>query len=302
VISSHSWANDVIYQRIYQVDGVVAPRTDDADRFADDWAQHKAWFEANAPAESPFGLGYGADTNGLGGQPGPRREPAQPVDYTAGFRAPIGGDVVIRQQTSGLKTYDINTDGVAHYGLFADWFHEVALAAAERQPELGGAEAITKDMLAGAETYLRMWERAVYGTNECVEDGSTFQVEDLHALLGLNVEGFLRAIGQPIDRSDAVYTYCVAGADGEVQAVDVHFDEEGRAAELAENPGTVTPAPAGSPAAADGHVHGAPATSVAAAGGALPATGGGMASSALVLLGLAGVGARGLTGRRATRN
>jgi hypothetical protein len=301
VISSHSWANDVIYQRIYQVDGVVAPRTAAADRFADDWAQHRAWFAANAPKKAPFGLGYGADTNGFGGQPGPRRDPAQPVDYAAGFRAPIGGDVVIHQQTSGLKTYDINTDGVAHYGLFADWFHEVALAAAERQPELGGAEAITKDMLAGAETYLRLWERAVYGTNECVEDHSTFQVEDLHALLGLNVEGFLRAVGQPIDRDDAVYTYCVAGADGEVQAVDVHFDEEGRAAELAENPGTVTPAPAGSPAAAAGHGHGAPAGAVAAAGGALPATGGGMASTALLLLGLAGVGARGLTSRRAAR-
>ena len=49
LISSHSWANDVVYQRIYQLDGVVAPRTDDAHGFVSRWARHKAWFEQHAP-------------------------------------------------------------------------------------------------------------------------------------------------------------------------------------------------------------------------------------------------------------
>ncbi|MCW2613777.1 MAG: Sphingolipid ceramide N-deacylase [Frankiales bacterium] len=232
VMSSHSWANDVIYQRIYQLDGVVAPRTGDASSFADRWAQHRAWATANAPKGYDFGLGYGADTNGLGGQPGPREGEKQPLRYTAaGWKAPIGG-VVLRQQRSGLKTYDVNRDGVAHYGLFADWFQELRLAADERHAAKGGGNALIADMLEGAETYLGLWERAVYGGGSCVDDGSAPQVEDLHAALGLDVERFLTAIGRPLDREGAAYRYCAEDEDGELGLVEVVFDAAGSAVEV----------------------------------------------------------------------
>ena len=232
LISSHGWSNDVNYQRIYALDGVVAPRTDDAASFADQWAQHKAWAVDNAPAEYDFGLGYGADTNGFGGQPGPRREAAERLAYTEqGWEAPIGG-VRLRQQRSGLKTYDINVDGVAHYGLFADWFRELALAADEKYAHLGGGAAIVTDMLNGAETYLSLWERAVYGGNDCVKDGSMPQLEDLHAALGLNLEGFLTAIGQPASRDGAAYRYCAEAGAGEATVVDVLFDAAGNASQV----------------------------------------------------------------------
>ncbi|MCA1721307.1 MAG: hypothetical protein LC779_09505 [Actinobacteria bacterium] len=229
VMSSHSWANDVIYQRVYELDGVVAPRTDDAASFVKDWQRHRAWAAAQAPKGYDFGMGYGADTNGLGGQPGPRSKAKTRLDYSKPFTAPIGG-VTLTQQKSGVRTFDINKEGVSEYGMFADWFQELRLAADEVKPGLGAQ--ITSDMLNGAETYLGLWERAVYGGNSCVKDGSRLQVEDVHAALGRNMEGFLDAIGQPADRSDDAYVYCATTRSGKTVVLDVHFDAGGKAASV----------------------------------------------------------------------
>ncbi|MBW3620337.1 MAG: hypothetical protein KY461_08835, partial [Actinobacteria bacterium] len=288
IISSHSWGNDVTYQRIYALDGVVAPRTGTAAVFADRWAQHKAWAEQHAPAGYDFGMGYGADTNGLGGQPGPRTEAAQRVDYTTGWTAPIGG-VTIHQQRSGLRTFDVNVEGVPHYGIFADWFQELRLAGDELYAGQGGGDAIIDDMLDGAETYLAMWERAVYGGSDCVDDGSTFQQEDLHALVGTNLEGFLTAIGQPLDRDGAAYVYCVEGEDGELTLVEVLFGPDGNVEEVRPAAGSLEDHQVAVPAS-DGHDDDAPAGAVAS----LPATGGGLLQVALLLLGAAGIGASAL--------
>jgi hypothetical protein len=237
VLSSHSWGNEVIYQRIYEQSGVVAPRTDDAASFVERWQTLRGYAAEQAPAGYDFGMGYGADTNGLGGQPGPRREAQNKVDYSRPFAAPIGG-VQLEQQSSGLRTFDINLEGVSQYGMFADWFHEVALAADELSPGLG--EQITADMLNGSETYIGIWERAVYGGNDCVTDGSMPQVNDLHAALGLNLEGFLAAIGQPVGREGAAYVYCATTEDGAPVVVDVTFDADGVAADVVPTAGDVT--------------------------------------------------------------
>ncbi len=288
MLSSHSWGNEVIYQRIYEQSGVVAPRTDDAASFVKRWQTLRGYAAAQAPAGYDFGMGYGADTNGLGGQPGPRSNAGVPVDYGQGFAAPIGG-VQLNQQTSGLRTFDINTEGVAQYGMFADWFHELTLAADEIRPGMG--EEITTDMLNGSETYIGIWERAVYGGNDCVTDGSTLQLNDLHAALGLNLEGFLAAIGQPANRDGAAYTYCAEGEDGEVVVVDVVFDADGTAVEIRPTTSTVEPltSPAGGSHDHDGHEHDL-------VGAVLPADGG-LALGALLVMGLTGVGAGTLTGR-----
>jgi hypothetical protein len=236
VISTHSWANDVVYQRIYQLDGFIGPRTGPADRFVGEWAKQRAWADRWAPEGHRFGLGYGADTNGLGSQPGPRSEPAEPVDYGAGWQAPIG-DVTVGQHTSGVRTYDITQDGVAHYGLFADWFRELQLSAEEKEaagelPE-GASEQMMADLLGAAEAYLQVWERSVHAGNDCVDDQSRLQAGDLHALLGLNVEGFMTAAGQPLDRDGSAYVYCVEAEDGSIGLVEVTFDRDGRASAVA---------------------------------------------------------------------
>ena len=281
LISSHSWGNDVIYQRIHAEGGQVAPRTSDAGRFADRWARNRSWSERLAPDDVLFGMGFGADTNGFGAQPGPWSDATTPFTYPDAGWTSVIGDVTIRQQTSGVRTFDIASEGVAHYGIFADWFREVALAADERFPDLGGGDAILRDLLHGPENYLQMWERAVYGGNECVTDGAFFQPEDLHALIGANLEGFLTAIGQPVDRDGSVYTYCLEGEGGRITPFDVTFDDNGTATGVTPNPGTVTPvaAPPTDPEAAP-HTHDT----------GMPATGrGGLLPLALLLLGLVGL-------------
>ncbi|MEO6204355.1 MAG: hypothetical protein ABIO67_03080, partial [Mycobacteriales bacterium] len=207
LMSSHSWANDVIYQRIYQLDGVVAPRTADAASFVKDWIAHKEWAAKQAPKGYAFGMGYGADTNGLGGQPGPRSKAKNKVDYAKGFTSAIG-NVKIKQQQIGLRKTDINVEGVSEYGMFADWFEELRVAADEVKPGLG--KQIIADMLNGPETYLTLWERAVYGAGPCVHDQSGLQYEDVSAALGGNQEGFEHAIGKPSSRENDPFNYCGA--------------------------------------------------------------------------------------------
>jgi microsomal dipeptidase-like Zn-dependent dipeptidase len=293
VISSHSWSNDVGYQRIYELDGVVAPYANEPTRYVDDWVKLRRYAAKQAPRGYQFGMGYGADTNGLGGQPPPRQAPKKSLKYTAnGFPALIGG-IRLKQHRSGLRTFDVTKEGVAMYGLFADWVQEVALAADERAAKTGGGKQIVADMLNGAETYLQLWERAVYGVNSCVTDQSSLQLDDLHALLGGNVEGFLDAAGQPADRTDDAYVYCVKGADDQPVAVDVVFDRNGKATEVRRSTSSVQPVPTGDPADGhdghDGHDHGLTPE--------LPRDGE-LALGALLVLGLTGLGTGTLTGRR----
>jgi hypothetical protein len=56
----------------------------------------------------------------------------------------------MEMQVSGEKTFDVNTDGVTHYGLFPDWVEDMRV--------LEGPE-IVNDLANGAEAYLQMWER-----------------------------------------------------------------------------------------------------------------------------------------------
>ena len=87
--------------------------------------------------------------NGLGSQGGPRGA-AVPNPVTYPFQSPIHSNVTVCQQVSGQRTFDINTDGVAHYGLYADWMQDLKMIAGQQ---------IIDDMARGAEAYLRMWER-----------------------------------------------------------------------------------------------------------------------------------------------
>ena len=59
--------------------------------------------------------------------------------------------MTLDQQRSGERVYDINADGVAHYGLYPDWIEDLRMQAGNR---------IVRDMGRGAEAYLQMWERA----------------------------------------------------------------------------------------------------------------------------------------------
>jgi hypothetical protein len=61
------------------------------------------------------------------------------------------------RQRSGRRVFDLNTDGVAHYGLFADVIGDMRRQRAGR--------AALPPLFRSAGAYLRMWERAAYGWN-----------------------------------------------------------------------------------------------------------------------------------------
>jgi hypothetical protein len=58
---------------------------------------------------------------------------------------------IIDRQHSGTRVYDVNTDGVDHYGLYPDWIEDLRLV---------GGRQIVDDMANGAEAYLQLWARA----------------------------------------------------------------------------------------------------------------------------------------------
>jgi len=98
-----------------------------------------------------FGAPLGTDTGGFSSLPGPRDDAGQsPLEYP--FRAHHFKLKFGRQRT-GERVYDLNTDGVAHYGLFADLL-------ADMQSQEGGRSAL-RLLFRSSEAYLRTWRRAV---------------------------------------------------------------------------------------------------------------------------------------------
>ncbi|MEJ7583130.1 MAG: hypothetical protein WKF43_03400 [Acidimicrobiales bacterium] len=145
LITSHSWGDGTSQQRLQDLGGVVAPYAETSPTYVESWQEARD----HADPGQLFGVGYGSDTNGLGAQAGPRPGATNnPVTYP--FDSFDGGTVLDRQQ-SGTRLYDINTDGVAHYGLFPDYIEDLRQIAGDQ---------IVDDMANGAEAYLQMWARA----------------------------------------------------------------------------------------------------------------------------------------------
>ena len=145
VISSHSWGDLGSQKRIEKLGGLVGPISSVATQFADEWRVARA----NRNTKFFFGTPFGSDINGLHAQPVPRPgAAANPVKYP--FRSFDGGSLIY-QQHSGTRVYDLNTDGVDHYGLYPDWIEDLRKVAGNQ---------IVDDMANGAEAYLQLWARA----------------------------------------------------------------------------------------------------------------------------------------------
>lgn len=97
-----------------------------------------------------LGTGFGSDINGIHNQPPPRADAAQnPLRYP--FKS-FDGRVTFERQVTGERVFDLNVDGVAHYGLYPDFI-------ADMQMQSGGPEAL-KYVFRSAEVYLQAWARA----------------------------------------------------------------------------------------------------------------------------------------------
>jgi microsomal dipeptidase-like Zn-dependent dipeptidase len=205
VISSHSWATPDAYPRIYALGGMTTPYAGNATGFVEAWRERRKYAPTGQPC---FGFGYGADSNGLGAQGRPRGAAAKnPVTYPfTGF-----GGVTVGKQVSGQRVYDVNVDGVSHYGLYPDWIEDLRHLAGDQ---------IIKDMTCGPEAYLAMWERAGgIAAAACHAPG------ELDALTpGMTAQEVLRTAGQPQQRKDLTFTYCLAAGGARV----MQFDTGGR--------------------------------------------------------------------------
>lgn len=193
VISPHGWMDPGNWPRLWKLGGVAFPGHSQAGDYVKEWRKYR-------PRSTPYelGWGYGADLGGLSQQPGAAKDGA--IKYP--FRS-YDGSVTFSRQKTGERTFDYNREGVAQYGLYADWFEDLR--------RLGG-DALVRDMWNGAESYLQMWERA-YGIpfRDCAISHGTFSASGLARIrLGATWEALLRRAGQPQQRSRA-WSWCVQG-------------------------------------------------------------------------------------------
>ena len=216
VVSAHCCSSPQLFQGVYATGGFVTPPVEEAPAFVATWKSDKAVRDRRFH----FGFGYGSDENGLAEQPGPL--PSIHVDYP--FRSFAGGVTFTREQW-GQRRFDLNTDGLSNYGMYADWLHQLQLA---------GGRALMSDMFQGAEAYLEMWERADgVPATRCRPAAERFGAQGLGRSLRLG-ESYVKALysaGQPSSRPGDSYRYCVRGG-GRVAAV---FDRRGRVAALFSN-------------------------------------------------------------------
>jgi hypothetical protein len=196
VISPHGWMDPRNWPRIWALGGMAFPNSGSAPDFAQEWQRYR-------PKQTPyfFGWAWGADLGGLAEQGLPPDANAPKVSYP--FKS-LDGSVTLDRQHTGDRTFDYNNDGVAHYGLYADWADEVS--------KLGGPR-IADDLLNGPEAYLQMWERAVgVPATHCLPRKAKLRARGFAGLrLGMDDRTLLQSAGQPLTRTRA-WTYCVDGA------------------------------------------------------------------------------------------
>jgi hypothetical protein len=219
VLSSHSWSTPDAYPRIYRLGGFVAPYAGDSQGFYAKWQRHLGW----ADRRFYFGFGYGADMNGLGAQGNPRgKDVSNPVTY------PFTGlhGVRVDRQRSGSRVYDINVEGVPHYGLYPDWIQDLR--------KLGGRQhgaAIVEDMDRGAEAYLQTWERAEgIRADACRNPGLRVGVATFRDRVrpGMTTREVQKAVGQPYTRLGSTYGTCARTASDPRVLMKVDFGPRGR--------------------------------------------------------------------------
>ena len=142
VISAHCCSSPQLFKGIYATGGFISPPSEPAEAFVSTWKADKA----QADPKYHFGFGWGSDMNGLADQPGPAA--GTPISYP--FKS-YDGRVTFTQEQWGNRSFNLNSDGVANYGMYADWLRDLQVV---------GGNQMMADMFQGAEAYLETWERA----------------------------------------------------------------------------------------------------------------------------------------------
>ncbi|MGM0564976.1 MAG: membrane dipeptidase [Pseudomonadota bacterium] len=151
-VSSHSFMHSAKgggvhdnFRRMLKVGGFAAPYNSNTDGI-----DSRVLDYLDVAEQTPYlnAVGIGTDMSGLGGQPKPRGSAnSDPLDYP--FTNEFG--LTFDEQVSGHRTFNLNRDGMAHYGMLADQVQDFRKRADNR---------VYEAIMNSAEGYLQMWERA----------------------------------------------------------------------------------------------------------------------------------------------
>ncbi len=193
IVSSHSWGDATSYKRIMELGGLVTPMAGQPQNFDNTWQnQRELYRDGKRSRRYGFGFGFADDMNGFGG---PRNPTAgTDAEMTYPFNSPIDKGIKLDRQQSGTRTYDLNSDGVAHFGQWPDWTEAVRTDAGNR---------VIRDLRNGVESYLRMWERTVgiRGPHRMKKHSHFSRLGMSRLKLGMRPKELLRSAGQPDSRT-----------------------------------------------------------------------------------------------------
>ncbi len=157
VLTTHNWTHNspdsprqigITNSRILNLGGFVSLIT--APKFHENVMSASNYITQNTNFLG--GVGIGPDFSGIHSQP------SVGTSFYGNVQYPYVSEFGFRfdKQPSGTKTWDYNQDGLAHYGMLADFIQDLRV----NRPE------VYEVVMNSAETYLQMWERAVANSND----------------------------------------------------------------------------------------------------------------------------------------
>lgn len=163
VISTHGGHGGITMQQarnIMKTGGLINP----IDVTPKDYLERLKLLKQVTPDDQLLAQSYTSDVNGMAAQPGPSK-PKISYPFTLfegkGFEQPMfDGIEPVTFKISCIdesgRCFNYNKEGVAHYGLYADWVQALRKLAVKK----GKAREVMKALYSSAEHYLRVWERA----------------------------------------------------------------------------------------------------------------------------------------------
>lgn len=158
VISSHGGHGGITLEQARQImalGGLIHPIDATASRFVSA-LEH---LRGILPPGRVLALSNSSDINGMAAQPEPEKAATRVAYPFTLFQGAAWSDPMFAgiqpvtfsasRVPQGRRVFDFNTEGVAHYGLYADWVEAVRIA--------GGASALNA-LYRSAEAYLQTWE------------------------------------------------------------------------------------------------------------------------------------------------
>ena len=147
VVSSHGWLNDTAgtRARILSLGGLLSMKGAPSGA-ANSIAKYE---EEMQPYDYALGLSMGSDIQGVSSQPGGDNDVIINYPFTS-----VDGLVTFTEPKTGNRTFDFANEGIAHYGLYAEWVENL------RQVDEKSSEGVMGNFMNSAEAYVQMWERA----------------------------------------------------------------------------------------------------------------------------------------------